>query len=51
MFEAEVNSGFTAGGDINISARFTEITLLHKSGNGYSEVYKAKRYGQWHVLK
>lgn len=51
MFEAEVNSGFTAGGDINISNRFTEITLLHRSGNGYSEVYKAKRYGQWHVLK
>lgn len=51
MFEAEVNSGFTAGGDINISAQFTEITLLHRSSNGYSEVYKAKRYGQWHVLK
>lgn len=51
MFEAEVNSGFTTGGDINISHRFTEITLLHKSSNGYSEVYKAKRYGQWHVLK
>ena len=46
MFEAEVNSGFTSGGDINISNRFTEITLLHESGNGYSEVYKAKRYGQ-----
>ena len=51
MFDAEVNSGFTKGGDINISGRFTEITLLHESGNGYSDVYKAKRYGQWHVLK
>lgn len=51
MFDAEVNSGFTNGGDINISNLFTEITLLHESGNGYSEVYKAKRYGQWHVLK
>ena len=51
MFDAEVNSGFTSGGDINISNRFTEITLLHESSNGYSEVYKAKRYGQWHVLK
>lgn len=51
MFEAEVNSGFTSGGDINISNRFTEITLLHESSNGYSEVYKAKRYGQWHILK
>ena len=51
MFDTEVNSGFTNGGDINISNRFTEITLLHKSSNGYSKVYKAKRYGQWHVLK
>lgn len=51
MFDAEVNSGFTSGGDINISNLFTEITLLHESGNGYSVVYKAKRYGQWHVLK
>ena len=51
MFDASINSGFTNGGDINISNRFTEITLLHQSGNGYSEVYKAKRYGQWHVLK
>ena len=51
MFDAEQNSGFTAGGDINISSRFTEITLLHESGNGYTHVYKAKRFGQWHVLK
>ena len=51
MFDAEINSGFTNGGDINISNHFTEITLLHKSGNGYTHVYKAKRYGQWHVLK
>lgn len=51
MFDAEVNSGFTSGGDINVSNRFTEITLLHESSNGYSVVYKAKRYGQWHVLK
>lgn len=51
MFDTEVNSGFTAGGDINISNRFTEITLLHESSNGYTRVYKAKRFGQWHVLK
>lgn len=51
MFDAQINSGFTAGGDINISSRFTEITLLHISGNGYTHVYKAKRFGQWHVLK
>lgn len=51
MFDTEVNSGFTSGGDINISGQFTEITLLHESSNGYTHVYKAKRYGQWHVLK
>lgn len=51
MFDAEINSGFTNGGDINISNHFTEITLLHESSNGYTRVYKAKRYGQWHVLK
>ena len=51
MFDAEINSGFTKGGDINISNRFTEITLLHRSANGYTEVYKAKRLGQWHTLK
>lgn len=51
MFDAELNSGFTNGGDINISNQFTEITLLHQSANGYTQTYKAKRYGQWHVLK
>lgn len=51
MFDAQINSGFTAGGDINISSHFTEISLLQSSGNGYSQVYKAKRFGQWHVLK
>ena len=25
--------------------------MLHESGNGYTHVYKAKRFGQWHVLK
>lgn len=51
MFDAQTNSGFTSGGAINISSHFTEITLLHSSVNGYSQVYKAKRFGQWHVLK
>lgn len=51
MFDASINSGFTNGGDINTSSQFTEIALLHKSANGYSEIYKAKRFGQWHVLK
>lgn len=51
MFDSELNSGFTQGGDINISSQFAELTLLHQSANGYSMVYKAKRFGQWHVLK
>ena len=51
MFDTEINSGFTVGGDINTSSRFTEITLLHTSANGYTHVYKAKRFGQWHILK
>ena len=51
MFDTEINSGFTAGGDINTSSKFTEITLLHTSVNGYTHVYKGKRFGQWHILK
>lgn len=51
MFDTDINSGFTEREDINISSSFTEITLLHQSDNGYSEVYKAKRFGQWHTLK
>ena len=51
MFDSQVNSGFTTAENINISGHFTEISLLHASSNGYSEIYKAKRYGRWHVLK
>lgn len=51
MFDSEVNSGFTHLEDINISATFTEIELLHASSNGYSEVCRAKRFGKWHILK
>ncbi|MCQ2342527.1 MAG: protein kinase family protein [Paludibacteraceae bacterium] len=51
MFDSKVNSGFTQIEDINISAHFTEIELLHASTNGYSEVYRAKRWGKWHILK
>ena len=51
MFDSQVNSGFTTTENINISGHFTEISLLHASSNGYSEIYKAKRYGRWHVLK
>jgi len=51
MFDSELNSGFTQDENINISSRFIELQLLHPSSNGYSEVYKAKRFGRWHVLK
>ncbi|MBR5983663.1 MAG: serine/threonine protein kinase [Bacteroidales bacterium] len=52
MFDSDQNSGFfTDDGDINVSEKFSEIQLLHASQNGYTEVYKAKRYGRWHILK
>lgn len=37
--------------DFFIDNTFTDVTPLHTSANGYSEVYKAKRHGKWHVLK
>lgn len=51
MFDTELNSGFIEETDINIANHFTEIQLIHPSRNGYSEVYKAKRFGKWHTLK
>lgn len=33
------------------SDEFTDITFIHSSENGYSEVYKAQRMGKWYVLK
>ena len=51
MFDSQVNSGFTTAENIHISGHFTEISLPHASSNDYSEIYKAKRYGRWHVLK
>lgn len=51
MFDSLLNSGFTHTENINVSNQFTEISLIHPSSNGYSQVYKAKRYGKWHILK
>lgn len=34
-----------------VDTAFTDISLLHASENGYSEVYKALRMGKWHTLK
>ena len=50
MFDSDLNSGFIDG-EGNIAGRFADITLLSPSRNGYMELYKAKRYGQWFVLK
>lgn len=50
MYDSNENSGFLDDGG-NIANRFSEITLLSDSQNGYSELYKAKRYGQWFALK
>ena len=33
------------------SNSFTDISLLHSSKNGMTEVYKAQRMGKWYVLK
>lgn len=51
MFDTELNSGFIGENNINIANHFTDIQLIHPSRNGYSEVYKAKRFGKWHTLK
>lgn len=51
MFDTELNSGFIEENDINVANHFTEIQLIHPSRNGYSEIYKAKRFGKWHTLK
>ena len=52
MFDSNQNSGFFTDNDnINILEKISEIQLLHASQNGYTEVYKAKRYGRWHTLK
>ena len=50
MFDSDANSGFIDG-DGNIAGRFADISLLSQSKNGYTELYKAKRYRQWFVLK
>lgn len=50
MYDSDENSGFLDDGG-NIANRFSDITLLSESKNGYSELYKAKRYGQWYALK
>ena len=50
MYDSVENSGFIDGHE-NIAAEFTDIEPLGECRNGYSQVFKAKRYGQWFVLK
>ena len=51
MFDTDLNSGFIEEDHLNIANQFTDIQLIHPSKNGYSEVFKAKRYGKWYTLK
>lgn len=44
-------SGFYTNEGMTVDVAFTDITLIHASENGYSEVYKALRMGKWHTLK
>ena len=41
----------TSSTDVLFSEKFSDISLIHSSRNGYAEVYKAQRMGKWHVLK
>ena len=51
MFDSDLNSGFIEEDNINIANQFSNFELIHTSKNGYSELYKAKRYGKWYVIK
>lgn len=45
------SSEFYTESAFSVDNKFTEITLIHASENGYSEVYRALRHGKWHILK
>lgn len=51
MFDSDLNSGFIEEDNFNIANQFSNIELIHNSKNGYSELYKAKRYGKWYAVK
>ena len=51
MFDSDLNSGFIEEDSFNIANQFSNFELIHSSKNGYSELYKAKRYGKWYVVK
>lgn len=42
-------SGFVCHEEFSVNSSFTEVSLMYKGA--YCLLYKAKRYGQWYVLK
>ena len=48
-FPDSSTSGYLASGFEGVSKSFTEITSL--SSSGYCDLYRAKRYGRWFLLK
>lgn len=42
-------SGFVTPEDLSVNSSFTEVTEMYSGA--YCLLYKAKRYGQWYVLK
>ena len=42
-------SGFVGQEDFTVSNVFTELSEIYSGA--YCVIYKAKRYGQWYVLK
>ena len=42
-------SGFVIPEDLSVNSSFTEVTEMYSGA--YCLLYKAKRYGQWYVLK
>ncbi len=51
MYDSDLNSGFVDSQAFDISQQWSDITVLHHSDNGYTQVLRAKRYGKWHTLK
>ncbi len=51
MYDSDLNSGFVDSQAFDISRQWSDITVLHHSDNGYTQVLRAKRYGKWHTLK
>ena len=48
-FVTPEESGFVTPEDFSVNSSFTEVTEMYSGA--YCILYKAKRYGQWYVLK